>query len=88
MNDAIHLKYLVAGPNDLLWGTAVNSVGFQEVGPGEPYPPSNHPSRYLFSEKRGRRAVSSCCSQANGIRTVRIPRQAGKSIGSDSRADR
>ena len=54
MNDAIHLKYLVAGPNDLLWGTAVNSVGFQEVGPGEPYPPSNHPSRYLFSEKRGR----------------------------------
>ena len=38
MNDAIHLKYLVAGPNDLLWGTAVNSVGFQEVGPGEPYP--------------------------------------------------
>lgn len=54
MNDAIHLKYLVAGPNDLLWGTAVNSVGFQEVGPGEPYPPSNHPSRYLFSEERGR----------------------------------
>ena len=54
MNDAIHLKYLVAGPNDLLWGTAVNSVGFQEVAPGEPYPPSNHPSRYLFSEERGR----------------------------------
>ena len=54
MDDSIHLKYLVAGPNDLLWGTAVNSVGFQEVGPGEPYPPSNHPSRYLFSEERGR----------------------------------
>ena len=54
MNDALHLKYLVAAPADLLWGTAVNSVGFQEVGPGEPYPPSNHPSRYLFSEERGR----------------------------------
>ncbi len=54
MNDSLHLKYLTVGPNDLLWGTAVNSVGFQEVGPGEPYPPGNHPSRYLFSEERGR----------------------------------
>ena len=54
MNDAIHLKYLVASPNDLLWGTAVNSVGYQDVGAGEAYPPSNHPSRYLFSEERGR----------------------------------
>lgn len=54
MNDSLHLKYLTIGPNDLLWGTAVNSVGFQEVGPGEPYPPGNHPSRYLFSEERGR----------------------------------
>lgn len=54
MNDALHLKYLVTSPNDLLWGTAVNSVGFQEVGPGEAYPPSNHPSRYLFSQERGR----------------------------------
>ena len=54
MNEAIHLKYLATSPSDLLWGTAVNSVGFQEVGPGEPYPPSNHPSRYLFSTDRGR----------------------------------
>ena len=54
MNEAIHLKYLVAAPADLLWGTAVNSVGFQAVNPGEPYPPGNHPSRYLFSVERGR----------------------------------
>lgn len=54
MNDALHLKYLAIGPNDLLWGLAVNSVGFQEVGPGEAYPPSNHPSRYLFTVERGR----------------------------------
>ena len=54
MNDAIHLKYLAIGPNDLLWGLAVHSVGFQEVGPGEVYPPSNHPSRYLFTVERGR----------------------------------
>ena len=54
MNDAIHLKYLALSPEDLRWGIAVNSVGFQEVGPGEPYPPSEHPSRYLFSTERGR----------------------------------
>ena len=54
MNDAIHLKYLVAAPADLRWGTAVNSVGFQEVAPGESYPPGDHPARYLFSEEKGR----------------------------------
>ena len=54
MNDAIHLKYLAVGPSDLMWGAAVNSVGFQDVGPGENYPPSNHPSRYLFSREHGR----------------------------------
>jgi len=54
MNESVHLKYLVASPADLQWGTAVNSVGFQEVGPGEPYPPGDHPSRYLFPEDRGR----------------------------------
>ncbi len=53
MND-IHLKYLAKNPQDLLWGLAVNSVGCQQVGPGEPYPPGGHPSRYLFSEERGR----------------------------------
>ena len=53
-DDSLHLKYLVINPNDLLWGMAVNSVGFQEIGPGMPYPPSNHPSRYLFSAEKGR----------------------------------
>lgn len=54
MNEDIHLKYLTIGPNDQLWGMAVNSLGFQDVAPGEPYPPSSHPSRYLFSEEKGR----------------------------------
>ena len=53
-NEDIHLKYLAVNRNDLLWGLAVNSVGFQNVGPGKPYPPTGHPSRYLFSEERGR----------------------------------
>ena len=51
---SLHLKYLVINPYDLLWGMAVNSVGFQEIGPGMPYPPANHPSRYLFSAEKGR----------------------------------
>ena len=50
----IHLKYLAVNPQDMLWGVAVHSVGCQDIGPGEPYPPTDHPSRYLFSEERGR----------------------------------
>ena len=54
MNEDIHLKYLAVNRNDLDWGIAVNSVGTQTVGPGDPYPPTGHPSRYLFTEERGR----------------------------------
>ena len=50
----IHLKYLVANKSDRLWGLAVHSVGSQAVAAGEAYPPTGHPSRYLFSEERGR----------------------------------
>lgn len=49
-----HLKYLAVSPQDLLWGLAVNSVGFQDIAPGEHYPPQDHPSRYIFSSERGR----------------------------------
>lgn len=52
--NSIHLKYLVVNPNDMLWGIAVHTVGFQEISTGMPYPPSNHPSRYIFSEEKGR----------------------------------
>ena len=51
---SIHLKYLAVNPLDLDWGIAVNSVGMQDIEPGSPYPPSNHPTRYLFSPDRGR----------------------------------
>ncbi len=51
---SIHLKYLAVNPVDLDWGLAVNSVGRQEIAPGSAYPPSNHPTRYLFSPKKGR----------------------------------
>lgn len=51
---SIHLKYLAVTPVDLEWGLAVNSVGRQEIAPGAFYPPSNHPTRYLFSTGKGR----------------------------------
>ena len=51
---SVHLKYLAVNPVDLKWGTAVNSVGFQEIAPGMDYPPANHPSRYVFSANKGR----------------------------------
>lgn len=54
MSDSIHLKYLAINQNDLKWGMAVNSVGYQEIKPGMPYPPGRHPSRYLFSVDKGR----------------------------------
>lgn len=53
-DSSLHIKYLAVNSSDLAWGLAVNSVGYQDIAPGEPYPPSKHPSRYLFSEKRGR----------------------------------
>lgn len=52
--ESVHLKYLAVNPVDLQWGTAVNSVGFQEIAPGMDYPPRNHPSRYVFTVGSGR----------------------------------
>lgn len=54
MGNSFHPHYLVTSPIDMEWGLAVNSVGKQVINPGDPYPPSNHPSRYLFSMERGR----------------------------------
>ena len=54
MDNSLHLKYLVVSPLDLKWGLAVHSVGYQDIAPGMPYPHGDHPSRYLFSEERGR----------------------------------
>lgn len=54
MEDSIHLKYLAVNPTDLQWGVAVHTVGYQDIAPGMSYPPGNHPSRYIFSEEKGR----------------------------------
>ena len=54
MLDSVHVKYLAVNSVDLKWGLAVNSVGYQDILPGCPYPPKEHPERYLFTYGRGR----------------------------------
>jgi AraC-like DNA-binding protein len=54
MESSIHIKYLLVTEQDLRWGITINTVGFQHIDPFQPYPPSNHPTRYLFSTDRGR----------------------------------
>ena len=54
MNDDIHIKYIIANEQDKAWGIVTNSVGYQRVEKGQPYPPQNHPTRYLFSTNKGR----------------------------------
>jgi hypothetical protein len=52
--DSIHIKYLITNERDIQWGLTVNSIGYQHIGPGEVYPPRNHPTRYLFKTDTGR----------------------------------
>jgi AraC-like DNA-binding protein len=54
MRTAIHIQYLFATEQDLRWGVTVNTVGLQRIAPRQSYPPSSHPTRYLFSTGRGR----------------------------------
>ena len=54
MKDSIHIKYLIANEQDILWGLTVNTVGSQYIEPYSDYPPRNHPTRYLFSTEKGR----------------------------------
>mgnify|MGYP000848147052 CR=1 FL=1 len=49
MKHTLPLKYLISSEQDELWGLKVNSVGFQQINP-----PTHHPTRYLFSSKKGR----------------------------------
>lgn len=50
----IDLIHLPVNTDDQRWGTVVYSLGAQEIAPGMPYPPKDHPTRYVFSEEKGR----------------------------------
>jgi len=47
-------KYLVANDRDAEWGLVVNTVGYDEVGPDEPYPTKGHGDGYYFDIDKGR----------------------------------
>ncbi len=49
-----NLSYLVSSDTDSLWGLTVTTVGSQKIVRNSQYPPSNHPSEYLFNLNGGR----------------------------------
>lgn len=50
MDNSIHLKYLTINQDDLKWGITINSVGYQNIAAGMPYPPENHPPAICFQQ--------------------------------------
>ena len=47
-------KYLVANENDLRWGLTISTVGYEEIGPGDPSPTKGHADGYYFDVEKGR----------------------------------
>ena len=50
----VAFKYLIVNDMDRKFGLWVNTVGFQSIGPGSPYPLRDHPSGYYFDAQKGR----------------------------------
>jgi len=47
-------KYLVANERDAQWGLVVNTVGYDDVPAGDPYPTKGHADGYYFDPAKGR----------------------------------
>ena len=47
-------KYLVANDRDAQWGLTVNTVGYEEIKPGDDYPTRGHADGYYFDVNKGR----------------------------------
>lgn len=48
MIKSVTSKYLIDNDQDVSWGLTINTVGFQHIDPGQPYPPKSHPEGYSF----------------------------------------
>ena len=48
-------KYLIPSNRDREWGLTVNTVGYEEILPGTPYPTRGHAEGYYFNTAKGRR---------------------------------
>jgi AraC-like DNA-binding protein len=47
-------KYMLASERDALWGLTVTTIGYEEIGPRDPYPTRGHADGYYFEFERGR----------------------------------
>lgn len=54
MTQSVTSKYLIDNDQDMRWGLTINTVGYQHIDVGEPYPPKEHPAGYSFLASRGR----------------------------------
>lgn len=50
----IDFKYLIVNERDRKFGLSVNTVGFQAIAAGSPYPLTDHPNGYFFNALKGR----------------------------------
>ena len=54
MTQSVTSKYLIDNDQDMRWGLTINTVGYQHIDAGEPYPPKAHPAGYSFLASKGR----------------------------------
>ena len=47
-------KYLLASERDDLWGLTITTIGYEEIGPRDPYPTRGHADGYYFELEKGR----------------------------------
>jgi len=47
-------KYMLASERDALWGLTVTTIGYEEIGPDDPYPTRGHADGYYFELEKGR----------------------------------
>ena len=47
-------KYMLASERDALWGLTVTTIGYEEIGPHDPYPTRGHADGYYFELQKGR----------------------------------
>ncbi len=47
-------KYMLASERDSLWGLTITTVGYEEIGPDDPYPTRGHADGYYFEISKGR----------------------------------
>ena len=45
---------MLSNERDALWGLTVTTIGYEEIGPNDPYPTRGHADGYYFELEKGR----------------------------------